>query len=122
MAAGKEVRVAVVGMGIGKPNGRFLAADARARVVALCNLLEDRMVEFAQELPGDQKLYTDYKKMCRDPEIDAVFVGTPNQYHVPIAMEAVRGDKHVLVTKPLADSERAAARLVDAAERAGVVK
>ncbi len=69
MAAGKEVRIAVVGMGIGKANGRALAANARARVVALCDLLKDRMVEFAQELPGEQKLYTDYKKMCRDPDI-----------------------------------------------------
>jgi len=59
--------------------------------------------------------------MCRDPEIDAVFVGTPNQLHVPVALEAVRHGKHVLVTKPLADSEKAARRLVEAAEAAGVV-
>ena len=67
------------------------------------------------------KLYTDYRKMCRDPEIDAVFVGTPNQWHVPIALEAVKHDKHVMVTKHLADSKAAAARLVKAAEAAGVV-
>ncbi|OPZ15002.1 MAG: putative oxidoreductase YcjS [candidate division BRC1 bacterium ADurb.BinA364] len=59
--------------------------------------------------------------MCRDPEIDAVFVGTPNQLHVPVALEAVRNGKHVLVTKPLADREEAAAELVQTAEAAGVV-
>jgi predicted dehydrogenase len=59
--------------------------------------------------------------MCRDPEIDAVFVGTPNQWHVPIALEAVKNDKHVMVTKPLADSEESARELVEAAEAAGVV-
>jgi predicted dehydrogenase len=119
--AKKSVNVAIVGMGIGKPNGRALSRNARSEVVALCDLEKDRMVEFAAELPGDPKLYTDYKRMCKDPEIDAVFVGTPNQWHVPIALEAVRNGKHVMVTKPLADSERAARKLVEAAESEGVV-
>ena len=115
------VRTAIVGMGIGRPNGRAIAADPRGQVVALCDLLPERMKEFAQELPEPVKLYTDYKEMCQDPEIDAVFVGTPNQWHVPVALEAVRNGKHVLVTKPLADSEDAARALVEAAEAAGVV-
>jgi len=121
MAAAGTVRMAIVGMGIGKANGLALAANPRCRVVALCDLVEDRMAEFAAELPGEQEFFTDYKQMCRDRSIDAIFVGTPNQLHVPIAVEAVRRDKHVLVTKPLADSERAAARLVEVAEKAGVV-
>ncbi len=121
MAGAGVVRIAIVGMGIGKANGLSLAANPRGRVVALCDLVEERMVELARELPGEQALFKDYKLMCRDRSIDAVFVGTPNQLHVPVAVEAVRCDKHVLVTKPLADSERAAARLVKAAESAGVV-
>jgi predicted dehydrogenase len=108
-------------MGIGRPNGRAIAANPRGRVVALCDLLEDRMRDFAKELPRKVKLYTDYKEMCRDPKIDAVFVGTPNQWHVPIALEAVKNGKHVMVTKPLADSEQSARELVEAAEAAGVV-
>jgi predicted dehydrogenase len=117
----KEVRTAIVGMGIGRPNGRAIAAHPRGHVVALCDLLEDRMKAFAEELSEPVKFYTDYKEMCRDPEIDAVFVGTPNQMHVPIAIEAARQGKHVLVTKPLADSEEAARRLVEVAEAEGVV-
>ncbi len=121
MPSRKKVCVAIVGMGIGKPNGRALSGHPNGEVVALCDLDASRMEEFAAELPGAPKFYTDYKAMCRDPEIDAVFVGTPNQWHVPIALEAVRRDKHVLVTKPLADSDAAAKRLVKAAEAAGVV-
>jgi len=117
----ETVKAAIVGMGIGRPNGRAIARNPRGRVVALCDLIEERMADFAKELPEPVKCYTDYKEMCRDPEIDAVFVGTPNQWHVPVALEAVRHDKHVLVTKPLADSKEAALRLVEAAEAAGVV-
>jgi predicted dehydrogenase len=117
----KKVRAAIVGMGIGRPNGRAISSNPRGEVVALCDLVEERMKDFAKELPGKVRFYTDYKRMCKDPDIDAVFVGTPNQWHVPIALEAVKNDKHVMVTKPLADSEKSAAKLVEAAEAAGVV-
>ena len=117
----KVVRTAIVGMGIGRPNGRAIAANPRGQVVALCDLLQDRMEDFAKELPEPVKYYTDYREMCRDDEIDAVFVGTPNQLHAAVALEAVKNGKHVMVTKPLADSEEAARELVEAAETAGVV-
>lgn len=116
-----EVRVGIVGMGIGQSNGRAIAANPRGRVTALCDLDEPRMTAFAQELPERPRLYTDYTEMCRDEQVDAVFVGTPNQLHVPVAMEAVKHRRHVLVTKPLAESVEAARQLVEAAEAAGVV-
>ncbi len=117
----KELRVCIVGMGIGKNNARGILRNPRGRVVALCDLVPERMAEFAKELPEPPKMYTDYREMAKDPEIDAVFVGTPNQWHVPVALEMVRHDKHVMVTKPLADSAQAARTLVEAAEAAGVV-
>lgn len=117
----KVVRVGIIGMGIGRPNARAIAKNPRGRVVALCDLVEERMRDFAKELPEPVAMYTDYKQMVRDPEVDAIFIGTPNQWHVPMGLEAVRRGKHLLITKPLADSERAAAKLVRAAEAAGVV-
>jgi predicted dehydrogenase len=117
----EQVRTAIVGMGIGRHNGRGIAANPRGRIVALCDLVEEKMHEYAQELPEPVRLYTDYRKLCQDPEIDAIFVGTPNQWHVPVALEAIKNDKHVLVTKPLANSEAGASELVKAAEASGVV-
>jgi predicted dehydrogenase len=117
----QEARIAVVGMGIGRPNGRALDANPRGRVVALCDLVPELMEKFATELSGPVKYYTDYQELARDPEVDAVFVGTPNQYHVPVALEMIKHNKHVMITKPLADSEEAARQVVQAAEAAGVV-
>lgn len=116
-----HVRTALVGMGIGRVMAKALAGDPRGAIVALCDLDEDRMCEVAAELSAPVKFYTDYVDMCRDPEIDAVIVATPNQWHVPVGLEAVRNDKHVLITKPLADSVVAAEQIVAAAESAGVV-
>lgn len=117
-----EVRVAIVGMGIGRANAGGFIRTPRVRVTALCDIVEERMVE-AQTVLGleDVKHYTSYEEMSRDPEIDAVFVGVPNQFHVPVALEAVRNGKHVMVTKPLSDSVAAARKLVETADAAGVV-
>jgi predicted dehydrogenase len=117
----ERVRCAVVGMGIGKAQGRALARNPRAAVTALCDLDVPRMEELRAELPEPVKLYTDYHALAAGPEIDAIFVGTPNQLHVPVALAAVRAGKHVLCTKPLSDSETAARELVREAEAAGVV-
>lgn len=122
-AGGKDgkVRICIVGMGIGRTNGRPLHKHPRGAVTALCDLQRPLMEEFAKELGSPVAYYSDYKEMCKDPDIDAVFVGTPNQFHVPIALEAVRNGKHVLVTKPLADALGPAQELVTEAEKAGVV-
>jgi predicted dehydrogenase len=115
------VRVGIIGMGIGRSNARGFARSKRSQVVALCDLVEERMQSVAVDLPGPVTFYTDHYELCRDPDVDAIFVGTPNQFHVPVALEAVRNGKHVMVTKPLSDSVAAARTLVEAAEAAGVV-
>jgi predicted dehydrogenase len=117
----QELRVGIVGMGIGRPNAKAIANHPQGRVVALCDLVPERMKDFAKELPRPVKFFTDFKELCRDKEVDAIFIGTPNQLHVPMGLEAVRNGKHVLITKPLADSEAAAEKLVAAAEKAQVV-
>ncbi|MDQ5854598.1 MAG: Gfo/Idh/MocA family oxidoreductase [Chloroflexota bacterium] len=117
----EQVRVGIVGMGIGRPMGKGIASNPRGRIAALCDLQEDRMQAIAAELPEPVRFFTDYVALCRDPEIDAIIVATPNQWHVPVGLEAVRNDKHVLVTKPLADALPPAEQIVAAAEAAGVV-
>jgi predicted dehydrogenase len=108
-------------MGIGRANARGFARTPRCTIAALCDLDEARMRDVADELKIEPAFFSDYRALCRSPEIDAIFVGTPNQLHVPIGLEAVRNGKHVLMTKPLADSLDPARTLVEAAEAAGVV-
>ena len=73
------VRVGIVGMGIGRPNAMAFVRHPQGEVAALCDLAPDRMEDFNKSLPAPVKHYTDYRKMCADPELDAIFVGTPNQ-------------------------------------------
>ena len=52
----KQVRIAVVGMGIGRPNGAALSRNSRGKVVALCDLDEARMKDFAKNFARESKI------------------------------------------------------------------
>ncbi|MDQ3739995.1 MAG: Gfo/Idh/MocA family oxidoreductase [Actinomycetota bacterium] len=52
--------------------------------------------------------------------VGGVVVAAPNRFHAPIALEAIERDLPVVVDKPFAVTAAEAARVADAAERAGV--
>jgi len=61
------------------------------------------------------KSYGDYRELLADPEIDVLDVVTPTHMHHPIALEALRSGKHVVVDKPLALTAAEALEMVLAA-------
>ncbi len=118
----EKVKFAIVGTGgIGRAHGRAMVHNPDIEIVALCDIREEAMEMYAEELENPVKRYTDYKELCKDPEVEAVFVGTPNQMHVPVAIEVMKSDKHVLVTKPLSSSLQEAEQAVEVAKSTGVV-
>jgi predicted dehydrogenase/threonine dehydrogenase-like Zn-dependent dehydrogenase len=60
-------------------------------------------------------------ELLNDDSVDAVLLSVPHDLHVPLGKAAVAAGKHVVVEKPLANNLSAAAELVHAAERSGVV-
>lgn len=56
-----------------------------------------------------------YQELCASPEIDAVYVATPNPFHYENAKLALEAGKHVLVEKPFAMNAREAASLMEIA-------
>ncbi len=119
--ANKILRAGIIGMGIGRQNGKAIASNPRGRVVALCDIVKEKMDDFQKELPEPTRKYTNYRDMLKDKEVDAVFVGTPNQLHISMALDAIRAGKHVLCTKPLGHDLKLAKTLVAAAESSGLV-
>jgi predicted dehydrogenase len=66
------------------------------------------------------KKYTDYHDLLSDPDIDLVDICLPTDQHEEIVMESIKAGKHTLVEKPIAVDLKAADRMVNAAEKAGV--
>ena len=65
--------------------------------------------------------YRTIEEALRDPKVDAVDICLPTDRHAPVAIEALRAGKHVLVEKPMALDGDTADRMIAEAERANRV-
>lgn len=96
-----QVRVGVIGCGIGVFHIEGYEEEPRARVMALAGLDEERCASLVQRFNIPLR-YRDYQDLLANPEIDAVSICVPNHLHAEVAIAALRAGKHVLIEKPLA--------------------
>lgn len=100
----KQLNVAAVGCG-GKGMSDIFEIAAGNHIAALCDIDQDSAKGAFEKFP-DAKRFSDYREMFATlgDEIDVVTVSTPDHMHFPIAMEAIRRGKPVMVQKPLSNS------------------
>ena len=115
------VRIGVIGYGYWGPNlVRNFVETPGCQLVSVSDLRQDRLDLVQRRYPG-----VEVTKDCRDiinhPQIDAVAISTPVSTHYPLALEALRAGKHVLVEKPMTKTSEEAMRLIDEAERRNLV-
>lgn len=77
-----------------------------------------RDIERAKAL-GAPRAYGSYAELIADPDVDAVYIGLPNDAHLPWAVEALRAGKPVLCEKPLALSAAEVDDMIAVAEETG---
>lgn len=90
---------------------------SNAEVVAICDSLKERAAAFAREF-GIKEIYTDYKEMLNQKELDAVSICTPTYLHYPIVMEAIKKGKHILCEKPMGMNYTEVQEMYEAAKKA----
>src|SRR5207247_7858952 len=96
------LRLGILGCGPISQIAHFDAARKARNVelTAICDLAEDLRRAMAA-LHQPHFAYADYDEMLSDDRIEAVLIGVADQFHVPLALKALRAGKHVLVEKPL---------------------
>lgn len=119
-----RVRVGIVGCGIVAtrdilPNLVRPEIAKRVDLVAVCDVVADRAEETARRF-GASEFYTRHEAMLAESDIDAVLVATPIPYHFPVALAAVKANKHVYVQKSMTTTLAEANTLLDAVKTAGV--
>ncbi len=118
----RTVKIGIIGCG-GIANGKHMPSLAKvegAEMVAFCDLVIERAEKArAQYGPPDAKVYTDYRELLADPEIEVVHVLTPNRSHADISIDALHAGKHVMCEKPMAKTAADAKRMVEAARETG---
>lgn len=91
--------------------------QAGAKIVALCDVDDERAADTYEKFPKVPK-YRDFRKMLdKESGIDAVIVGTPDHTHAVAAIEVMQRGKHLYCQKPLAHSLYEVRELTKAARK-----
>ena len=91
--------------------GRLAAVGARK--------LEDAQ-RFAADF-GGARAHGSYEALLADPEVEAVYIGTPHPWHAEWAIKAAAAGKHILCEKPLTLNLADTERVIAAARQHGVL-
>ena len=106
-SADQPLRLGVAGLGVAST--LFLPgveAYPNARIVAAADRRPAALAAFAERY--DARTYDSVEALCADPDVDVVWIATPNQFHCEHTILAIKYKKHVVCTKPmaLADARR----------------
>lgn len=110
-----KIKHGIIGLGwFGEYHGDALAGLPNVEVYALCTRTESRLKELGQKF-GVKKLYTDYRAMLGDPELDSVSITTMWDQHRAPTLAAIAAGKHVFLEKPMASTVADCRAIADAA-------
>lgn len=102
-APSNRITIGSIGLGgMGTSNMKGFKGKSDAEVVALCDVDAGHREE-ARRAAGLNagSCYNDFRELLAREDIDAVVVSTPDHWHVPISIAAVRAGKDVYCEKPL---------------------
>lgn len=115
------IRIATIGSGA----ITTLFAEAVARTAGIrIEAVFSRDIVKARDIAdgwGASAAYSDLDEMLASPDVDAVYIASPNSVHAEQVRAAVRAGRHVLVEKPAVLNADEWVELVGEADAAGVV-
>lgn len=121
----RPVRMGFVGVG-GRGTGMLrVALTQGVRVTAVCDIIEERVQraqriveEAGQPKPRGYHLGPeDYKRLCQQEDLDAVYTATPIHLHTPVMLAAMRAGKYGGSEMPLCMTMDEAWELIETSEK-----
>ncbi|MDF2723357.1 MAG: putative dehydrogenase [Paenibacillus sp.] len=106
------------GMGGGGHAKALAGLSDALEVTVVCDIDSLRAEEAAKQL-GAGKAVTDYREMLDD--VDMVLIALPHHLHGEVGLACLEAGKHVLMEKPLCNTEEECIQLIEAAERRGLI-
>lgn len=133
-APSNRINVGLIGMGLQmKGHANSMLNNLGMQVMAVCDVQRDRREEwkakveqsYAKAKPSGTYKGCDapneYERILERKDIDAVIVCTPDHWHIPISLAAVRAGKDVYVEKPMLLTVQEGRIFSDAAKQYGAV-
>ena len=115
-----QTKLALIGCGgMGQSHlRRFHILSKRLELKAAVDVNLETAQSIASQFPSVVAV-DDYRTAL--DEVDAVLIALPHHLHHTVALECIEAGKHVLLEKPMANSEAECVELIDAAQRRSVV-
>ncbi|MDR3698068.1 MAG: Gfo/Idh/MocA family oxidoreductase [Candidatus Sulfopaludibacter sp.] len=115
VGANDRINIGVIGcgsrgQGVARTFAQVGQTDNSCQIVAVCDVYEKRKRETAERYKV--KGYTDYRELLQQPDIDAVYIATPDHWHAKNAIDAMDHGKDVYLEKPMVHTNEEARQLV----------
>ena len=116
-----KVTLAIIGCGRISQNAHLPALTKMedVRIKYACDILIEKAQAMVEKYENVEEAISDYKIALADPEVDAVFVLTPNYSHYTITMDALRAGKHVMCEKPITINYALSQEMAEEAKKQG---
>ena len=113
--------IAVIGCGRIANNAHFpaLTQIEGVRIKYACDIIEEKAEAVKEKFPSVENVITDYNVALNDPEVDAVWVLTPNYAHYTVTMDALHAGKNVFCEKPITVNYELSCEMAKEAEKCG---
>ncbi|HEX4385695.1 MAG TPA: Gfo/Idh/MocA family oxidoreductase, partial [Myxococcales bacterium] len=119
-----KVGFAVIGLGHITQSAvlpAFKHAAKNSRLVALISSDEEKRKKLGKRYHCDAYDDSDLEVCLARPDVDAVYIASPHQYHAADVLAAANNGKHAIVEKPMALTVEECRMMTDAAESNGTV-
>jgi predicted dehydrogenase len=120
LGANDRVRVGLLGSG---GRGTYVSRQAKefgnAEIAAMADIYEPRIDSARQQLSPSAIAHHDFRQLLDRKDIDAVIIGSPDHWHVPMTIAAVQAGKDVYCEKPVTHSIEEGRSLIEAVHKSG---
>jgi len=121
---GQVLKVAIMGLGsYGTRVADAMQACTAAKLTGVISGTPSKIKDWQAKYNIPEKNcynYDNFDSIKNNPDIDAVYVITPNSLHVPYGLRVAKAGKHVISEKPMALNAAEGQTLVDACKKANV--
>ena len=113
----KALKLGLIGVGVGAAE-MLPAMEAMEEIdlFAAADVVPETRERFKARYPN-ARVYDSAEALVKDPDVEAVWIASPNRFHGPHTILAAEHGKHVVVEKPMALTIEQAEQMVEAADK-----
>lgn len=118
--ANDKIQIALIGCGgMGQGDAQSSTATGMTKLVAACDCYDGRLAHMKEVYGADIFTTKNYQEILSRKDIDAVMIGTPDHWHQPITVAALKAGKDVYCEKPMVHSIDEGHAVIDAQHQSG---